>query len=104
MNGNSPKRSGQSEKLYRTLIERKYPENVALAIANELNTDFTAGQMLGYLSHIRKPPLEELADEMLSILALRNRIQSKKKMEYYQSKVNASYDFWYDMNQTENKE
>ena len=104
MNGNSNKRSGQSEKLYRTLIERKYPENIALSIANELNTDFTAGQMLGYLSHIRKPPLEELADEMLSILALRDRIRSKKKMEYYQSKVNASYDFWYDMNRNENKD
>lgn len=92
------KRSAQSEKLYRVLIERKYHESIANAIANELNTDFTAGQMLGYLSHYQKPPLEELADEMLSILALRDRIQSQKKMEYYQSKVNESYDFWYDMN------
>lgn len=98
----SQRRSRQSEKLYSTLKEKGYGEFVANAIANELNTDFTAGQMLGYLKHMKHPPLEELADEMLAILALRDRIQSKKKMEYYQSKVNESYDFWYNFEDESN--
>jgi hypothetical protein len=37
--------------------------------------------MLGYLSHYKKLPMEEVADEMLSILSDRNRIMQKKELE-----------------------
>ncbi len=37
--------------------------------------------MIGYLSHYKKLPLEEVADEMLAILSDRNRIVQKKQVE-----------------------
>ena len=37
--------------------------------------------MIGYLSHYQELPLEEIVDEMLSILADRNRIMQKKQLE-----------------------
>jgi hypothetical protein len=37
--------------------------------------------MLGCLSHYKKLPVEEVEDEMLSILSDRNRIIQKKELE-----------------------
>ena len=37
--------------------------------------------MIGYLSHYKKLPMEEVADETLAILSDRNRIMQKKKLE-----------------------
>ena len=37
--------------------------------------------MIGYLSHYKKLPMEEIVDEMLAILSDRNRIMQKKEME-----------------------
>lgn len=50
-------------------------------ITKNLNTDFTAGRMIGYLSHYTSLPEAEIVDEMLSILSDRNRIMQKKDME-----------------------
>ena len=47
----------------------------------ELAKRFKAGRMMGYLSHYQELPLEEIVDEMLSILADRNRIMQKKQLE-----------------------
>lgn len=43
--------------------------------------------MIGYLSHYKTLPMEEIADEMLSILSDRNRIMEKKQLE----EINASW-------------
>ena len=37
--------------------------------------------MIGYLSHYKKLPLEEIVDEMLAILSDRNRIMQKHELE-----------------------
>lgn len=37
--------------------------------------------MIGYLSHYKKLPLEEIVDEMLAILNDRNRIMQKHDLE-----------------------
>ena len=37
--------------------------------------------MIGYLYHYDNPPVEEIADEMISILSDRNRIMQKKELE-----------------------
>ena len=50
-------------------------------MSQNLNTDFTAGRMIGYLSHYTSLPEAEIVDEMLSILSDRNRIMQKKEME-----------------------
>ena len=56
-------------------------------VTKNLNTDFTAKRMIGYLSHYQHPTHEEIADEMLAILNDRNRIMHKKDLE----KINASW-------------
>ena len=73
--------------LYHLMIQRGYPEVFCDEVTKNLNTDFTATRMLGYLSHYRKLPMEEIADEMLAILSDRNRIMQKKNLE----NVNASW-------------
>ena len=74
-------RSEMSMELYDMMLDRGYPEEFCDLITKNLNTDFTAGRMIGYLSHYQELPLEEIVDEMLSILADRNRIMQKKELE-----------------------
>lgn len=65
-------KSEKSMELYRILLKRGYPEEFCDQITKNLNTDFTAGRMIGYLSHYKKLPLEQIVDEMLAILSARN--------------------------------
>ena len=74
-------RSPQSMQLYKMLIFRGYPESFCDLVTKNLNTDFTASRMIGYLCHYSDLPPEEIADEMLSILSDRNRIMQKKELE-----------------------
>ena len=74
-------RSEMSMELYEMMLDRGYPEEFCDLISKNLNTDFTAGRMMGYLSLYQELPLEEIVDEMLSILADRNRIMQKKQLE-----------------------
>ena len=67
--------------LYEMMLDRGYPEEFCDLITKNLHTAFTAGRMMGYLSHYQELPLEEIVDEMLSILADRNRIMQKKQLE-----------------------
>lgn len=77
-----------SMKLYQELLDRGYPEVFCDQITKNLNTDWTANRMLGYLSHFQKLPMEEIVDEMLAILSDRNRIMAKKEMEATNAKWN----------------
>lgn len=74
-------KSEKSLELYKLLCKRGYPEPFCDEVTKNLNTDWTANRMIGYLSHYKKLPMEEIADEMLSILSDRNRIMAKKDME-----------------------
>ena len=74
-------KSASSKALYQMLMERGYSEEFSDLISQNLNTDFTAGRMIGYLSHYTSLPEAEVVDEMLSILSDRNRIMQKKEME-----------------------
>jgi len=74
-------RSEMSMELYEMMLDRGYPEEFCDLISKNLNTDFTAGRMIGYLSHYTSLPEAEIVDEMLSILSDRNRIMQKKEME-----------------------
>jgi len=80
-------RSELSMQLYSMLLKRGYPEPFCDLVTKNLNTDFTAKRMLGYLRYYKNPPLEEIADEMLAILSDRNRIMQKKELE----SVNAAW-------------
>ena len=74
-------KSPMSLELYEILLDKGYSEQFSDLITKNLNTDFTAGRMIGYLSHYTSLPEEEVVDEMLSILSDRNRIMQKKEME-----------------------
>lgn len=80
-------KSELSQKLYNEMLRRGYPEPFCDEVTKNLNTDFTAKRMLGYLRHYERLPMVEIADEMLAILSDRNRIMAKKDME----ETNASW-------------
>lgn len=82
-------KSEKSLELYRLLLKRGYPEGFCDLVTQNLNTDFTARRMIGYLNQVNKKlPAEEIADEMLAILDDRNRIIKKKEMEAVQASWN----------------
>lgn len=86
-------RSPMSMELYDILLDKGYPEEFSDLITRNLNTDFTATRMIGYLSHYSDLPEAEIVDEMLSILSDRNQIMKKKNMEETNALLNDLYRF-----------
>lgn len=81
-------KSPLSIELYNTLLHDGYQEQFAKLITDNLNTDFTAGRMLGYLAHYDHLPEVEIADEMIAILSDRKQIMDKKAAESYNAAWN----------------
>ena len=91
------KRSQFSMQLYQMMVDRGYPENLCDLITKNLNTDYTATRMIGYLSHYSYLPEAEVVDEMLAILSDRNAFIQKKEAEQAQAKLNELYRFGLDI-------
>ena len=54
--------------LYKMLLSRGYPESFCDLVTKNLNTDFTASRMIGYLCHYSDlPPEEEVGLDPYSI-------------------------------------
>lgn len=85
-------RTEKSMELYEMMVRIGYQEAFAEQITLNLNTDWTAGRMMGYLAHYGKLPMEEVVDEMLAILSDRNRIMQKKELEFTNAKWNEYLD------------
>ena len=81
-------KSPVSAELYEIMLDKGYSEQFSDLITKNLNTDFTAGRMIGYLSHYASLPEVEVVDEMLAILSDRNQIMKKKDMEATNAKWN----------------
>ena len=82
----------KTKELYRLLLEKGYPKEFCAEIAyKNMNTDFTAGRMLGYLHRVGNPRIEDLVDEILAILSDRQQIMQKKEMEQAQAVMNDVY-------------
>jgi len=81
-------RTEKSMELYEILLKRGYPQVFCEQVSLNLNTDWTAKRMIGYLSHYSRLPMEDVADEMLAILSDRNRIMQKKDLEATNAKWN----------------
>ena len=81
-------KSPKSVELYHIMLDRGYPEEFCDIVTKNLNTDWTANRMIGYLSHYKKLPLGEIADEMLAILSDRNQIMQKHEVEDANAKWN----------------
>ena len=86
-----------SMQLYEMMLERGYPQNLCDLVTRNLNTDYTATRMIGYLSHYSYLPEVEIVDEMLAILSDRNAIIQKKEAEQAQAKMNEIYRFGLDI-------
>ena len=74
-------KSDESKELYRVLEKRGYSPEFCELISSELRTTWTANRMLGYLRQLPRLKEEDIVDEMLGILADRDRIRQKKEME-----------------------
>ena len=84
--------SERTDELYKVLLDRGYPKEFCAEIAyNNMNTDYTATRMLGYLYRVSDPRIEDLVDEMLAILSDRDAIIQKKEMEHAQAVINEIY-------------
>ena len=84
--------SERTDELYKILLSKGYPKELCAEIAyKNMNTDYTATRMLGYLYRISNPRFEDLIDEMLAILSDRNAIIQKKELEQAQSVINDVY-------------
>ena len=82
--------SERTDELYKILLSKGYPKELCAEIAyKNMNTDYTATRMLGYLYRISNPRIEDLIDEMLAILSDRNAIIQKKELA--QSVINDVY-------------
>ena len=74
--------SDRSNELYKALKGKGYPDDFCREIAyRQMNTDYTATRMLGYLYRVSQPRPEDVVDEMLAILSDREAIIQKKEME-----------------------
>lgn len=84
--------SERTNELYKVLLNRGYPKEFCAEIAfKNMNTDYTATRMLGYLYRVSDPRIEDLVDEMLAILSDRDAIIQKKEMEHAQAVINEIY-------------
>jgi len=85
-------RTELSMQLYHMLVERGYHEELCDVITKNLNTDFTAARMIGYLCRYSHLNEGEVVDEMLAILSDRNAIIKKKGTEKAQAAINEMYE------------
>lgn len=89
-------RSELSMQLYQMMLDRGYPQTLCDLVTRNLNTEYTAARMIGYLSHYSDLPDLEVVDEMLAIISDRNALIQKKGMEDTQGKINELYRFGLD--------
>ncbi|MBR0130269.1 MAG: hypothetical protein IJM08_03075 [Firmicutes bacterium] len=79
------------EKLYDLMLSKGYPENFARIIAEQMQTEYTSQRMCAWLGRAGLLPAAEVADEMLSILAERDRLVQKHIAMHAQKKINQLY-------------
>lgn len=84
--------SEKSEELYKLMLEKGYPKEFCAEVAyRNLNTDYTATRMIGYLYRVTEPKLEMVVDEMLAILEDRAALVKKHEAEHAQAVISDIY-------------
>ena len=73
-----------------------YPADFAALVAREMNTDYLARRMIGYVNRVGLIPPEEFADEMLAIIEERDRFRDKRRAEEAQMKINEMIEYGLD--------
>lgn len=82
--------SEKSELLYKLMLRKGYPEEFSRLICAEMSTDFTAERMMYYVAGEKKR-LEDIADEMVAIKDLRDRLVNKHITEHANQSINNLY-------------
>ena len=82
--------SEKSKLLYELMLRKGYPEEFSRLICAEMNTDFTAERMISYIGG-EKHRLEDVADEMVAIKDIRDRLINKHISEHAQVSINKLY-------------
>ena len=80
----------KSKLLYELMLRKGYPEEFSRLICAEMSTDFTAERMMNYVSGPKKR-LEDVADEMIAIKDLRDRLINKHITEHANRSINELY-------------
>ena len=80
----------KSQQLYDLMLRKGYPEEFSRLICLEMNTDFTAERMMNYVAGEKKR-LEDVADEMVAIKDLRDRLINKHISEHANNSINNLY-------------
>lgn len=82
----------KSQELFQALCEKGIPEDLSKEIAyKQMNTEYTATRMIGYLYSHSQLRVEDVVDEMLAILSDRESLVRKHEMETAQTKINEIY-------------
>ena len=76
------------EEVVEAIADLGYPGEFGAVIAKSLGSVSTMERMAGYLRRMRPTSAEEIADEMLAIIADRDRWVEKKQNEFYNEKYN----------------
>ena len=71
------------------MIRKGYPEQFASIVAEQMHTEYTSQRMIRYISRCPLLPPQEVADEMLAILADRDSLVQKHIAQHAQGKINA---------------
>ena len=82
--------SEKAQLLYDLMLRKGYPEEFSRLICTEMSTDFTAERMMYYISGPKKR-LEDVADEMVAIMELRDRLINKHIYEHANRSINDLY-------------
>ena len=80
----------KSKQLYDLMLRKGYPEEFSRLICMEMNTEFTAEKMMYYV-YGEKKRLEDVADEMVAIKDLRDRLINKHISEHANISINNLY-------------
>ena len=80
----------KSKLLYELMLQKGYPEEFSRLRCAEMSTDFTAERMMSYVSGPKKR-LEDVADEMIAIKDLRDRLINKHITEHANRSINELY-------------
>lgn len=68
-----------------------FPEEFGQLVAEQLGGEWSCRRMLGYLTGAQPRSMEDVADEMLAILADRQRIVETKRADQSTAAVTAFY-------------
>ena len=79
------------ERSNKLMVRRGYPKDFSGLICNELKTDFLCERMMYYIAGDEMHSLEDVADEMLSLKAFRDRLVEKHISEHAQARINELY-------------